>query len=225
MDEMHRWVDNNLSDIFVELDARKLALEASFIQAKREGIKVLKFGEDIWGNSKYYNSDVSNIIKLFHETRDRIAPEIDLKLQIVISRHCNIDDILKWIEPFWKYKEIYSVDLYGDADSVMRAVKVLELDQVLHGISASNSKQIMKWLSDNKIQLNICPTSNLLLGRVESISKHPIRKLFDNDIKVTINSDDVLMFDSPVSEEYMNVYTLKVFDGSELDIIRVNGFR
>ena len=80
-------------------------------------------------------------------------------------------------------------------------------------------------MSDNKIQLNICPTSNLLLGRVELISKHPIRKLFDNDIKVTINSDDVLMFDNPVSEEYMKVYTLKVFDGSELDIIRVNGFR
>lgn len=257
MDEMHKWVDYNLSEIFAGLEGRRLALEASFIQAKRDGVKVLEFGEDIWGNSKYYNSDVSNIIKLFYETRDRIAPDIELKLQIGISRHCNIDDISRWIEPFWDHKEFYSIDLYGDefaqpiekfepiyrrakenglvlkahvgewgdADSVMRAVEVLGLDQVQHGISASKSKQIMKWLSDNKIQLNVCPTSNLLLGRVDSISKHPIRNLFDNDIKVTINSDDVLMFDSPVSEEYMKLYNSKVLDVNELDLIRLNGFR
>ncbi|WP_443083822.1 hypothetical protein [Vallitalea sp.] len=48
------------------------------------------------------------------------------------------------------------------------------------------------------MQLNICPTSNVILGRVESIKKNPIRKLFDAGIKVTINSDNVLIFDSPV---------------------------
>jgi len=257
MDEMHKWVDDNLSDIFAGIEGRQLALEASFIQAKIDGVKVLEFGEDIWGNSKYYNSDVSNIIRMFNDTRDRVAPDIDLKLQIGISRHCNIDDIQEWIEPFWDYKEFHSIDLYGDelaqpiknfrsiyrrakknglilkahvgewgdADSVMRTVEVLELDEVQHGISASDSSQIMQWLSDNGIQLNVCPTSNLLLGRVDSISSHPIRTLYDNGVKVTINSDDVLMFDSPVSEEYMKLYNSKVFNADELNIIRLNGFR
>jgi adenosine deaminase len=81
----------------------------------------------------------------------------------------------------------------------------------------------MNWLADNNIQLNICPTSNVMLGRVESIKKHPIRKLFDAGIKVTINSDDVLIFDSSVSGEYMKLFKAGIFNAEELDIIRMNG--
>src|SRR6476659_11178834 len=53
---------------------------------------------------------------------------------------------------------------WGDADSVQRAVEELELDEVQHGIAAAQSKSVMKFLADNRIRLNICPTSNVLLG-------------------------------------------------------------
>lgn len=112
---------------------------------------------------------------------------------------------------------------WGTADDVKEAVEELELNEVQHGIAAANSPHVMNWLRDNKIQLNITPTSNVLLSRVESIEKHPIRKLYDYGVRVTINSDDIIIFDSEVSKEYMRLYEAKVFTASELNQIRLYG--
>ena len=108
-------------------------------------------------------------------------------------------------------------------DSVREAVEVLELDAVQHGIAAAGSPEVMKWLADNKIQLNICPTSNVILERVPSMKAHPIRILYDNGVKVTVNTDDVIFFDQGVSEEFFNLYRAGVMTAGELDEIRLNG--
>ncbi|HNW70696.1 MAG TPA: hypothetical protein PKI01_09855 [Bacteroidales bacterium] len=112
---------------------------------------------------------------------------------------------------------------YGTAESVRKAVELLELDQVQHGIAASGSEEVMKWLADHNIILNVCPTSNVMLCRAESIEKHPIRKLYDHGIKVTVNTDDLMVFNQSVSEEFFNLYRAKVFNGEELNHIRKNG--
>ncbi len=112
---------------------------------------------------------------------------------------------------------------YGSAEFVRKSVEFLELDQVQHGISAAGSEEVMKWLAENKIVLNICPTSNVMLCRAASIEKHPIRKLYDYGIKVTVNTDDLMVFNQSVSEEFLNLYREKVFNGIELDEIRQNG--
>jgi adenosine deaminase len=112
---------------------------------------------------------------------------------------------------------------WGDADSVRRAVEELELDEVQHGIAAALSTSVMKFLADNRIRLNICPTSNVLLGRVECLAEHPIRKLYNAGVKVTVNTDDVLMFGQSVSDEFLNLYRAGLFRGAELDELRQNG--
>lgn len=112
---------------------------------------------------------------------------------------------------------------WGTADDVWRAVEVLELDEVQHGIAAARSPAVMRMLADHRIRLNICPTSNVLLSRVESIATHPIRALFDAGIKVTVNTDDTLVFGNGVSEEFLALYDAGVFTPQELDIIRLNG--
>jgi adenosine deaminase len=112
---------------------------------------------------------------------------------------------------------------WGDADSVWRAVEELELDEVQHGIAAAQSGQVTQFLADNRIRLNICPTSNLLLGRVPSLAAHPIRKLFDGGVIVTINTDDVLVFGRSVSEEFLSLFRAKLFSDDELERIRLAG--
>jgi len=112
---------------------------------------------------------------------------------------------------------------WGDADSVWRAVEQLELDEVQHGIAAADSRQVMRFLSDHRVRLNICPTSNLMLGRVKSLATHPIRRLFDAGIVVTINTDDVLVFGQGVSEEFLNLYRVGLFNAEELETIRMAG--
>jgi adenosine deaminase len=112
---------------------------------------------------------------------------------------------------------------WGTADDVWRAVELLELDEVQHGIAAADSRAVMRFLADNRVRLNICPTSNLLLRRVESLAVHPIRKLFDAGVIVTVNSDDALIFGNGVSEEFLALFRAGVFNAAELDSIRLNG--
>lgn len=112
---------------------------------------------------------------------------------------------------------------FGDADSVRRHVEVLELQEVQHGISAASSAEVMKWLREQDIRLNVCPTSNVVLQRVSSLKEHPLRVLFDEGLFVTLNSDDIMLFGQSVSEEYLNVYRAGLFSADELNLIRLNG--
>jgi adenosine deaminase len=112
---------------------------------------------------------------------------------------------------------------WGTADDVRRAVEVLELDEVQHGIAAARSPTIMRKLADHRIRLNVCPTSNVLLGRVESIAAHLIRKLYDAGVTVTVNTDDALVFGRSVSDEFLALHRAGVLTPAELDIIRLNG--
>lgn len=110
---------------------------------------------------------------------------------------------------------------WGTSDDVWRAVEILALDEVQHGIAAAESPQVMRFLADHAVTLNICPTSNLLLGRVARLEDHPIRRLYDAGVKVTINSDDALVFGVGVSEEFLGLYHANVFTAAELDRIRL----
>ena len=109
---------------------------------------------------------------------------------------------------------------FGGAEEVQRTVEVLDLDEVQHGIGAAESVEVMRWLSENQIQLNVCPTSNVMLDGVSELASHPIRILYDNGVPVTINTDDLMIFGQSVSEEYRNLYQADVFSAEELDDIR-----
>jgi adenosine deaminase len=111
---------------------------------------------------------------------------------------------------------------WGTAEDVQHAVEVLELDEVQHGIAAASSKSVMRFLGDNRIRLNVCPTSNILLGRVQDLRSHPIRALYDAGVKVTVNTDDALVFGKTLSEELLGLFQLGVFTAPELDEIRLN---
>jgi len=55
------------------------------------------------------------------------------------------------------------------------------------------------------IQLNVCSKRNISLGSVKNISEHPIRKLYDYGIKITVNTDNLLLFNSTIPDQYMDL--------------------
>ena len=112
---------------------------------------------------------------------------------------------------------------WGTAKDVIAAVKALHLDEVQHGIAAVQDDEAVYSLAENNIRLNITPSSNVLLGRVSDISNHPIAQLYRRGVKVTINSDYVLIFDSDVSKEYLRLFQSGCLSAEELDDIRMNG--
>jgi len=257
MQDMHDWNNTYLGTKFDSKEMRKLLIEATFVQAKNDGIKVLEIGEDVWGLGEYFNNNINDLIDAFTAANKKIAPETELRLQIGLSRHCSIDYLMKCLEPFWGVAPFYSIDLYGDefaqpienfipiyklakanglrlkahigewgtADDIYKGVELLELDEVQHGIAAADSNRVTDYLVKNHIRLNITPTSNIKLGRVKEMKDHPIQKLFRSGVDVTINSDDVLIFDSDVSKEYSRLFESGTLKAEELDAIRVNGLQ
>ncbi len=111
---------------------------------------------------------------------------------------------------------------WGTADDVWRAVELLELEEVQHGIAAARSEPVMRALADAGVRLNVCPTSNVKLGRVARMEDHPIRRLFDAGVRLTVNTDDALIFGTSLSEEYLALYQARVMTAAELDIIRID---
>ena len=257
MDEMHAWNSRNLGNSFETAEGRKMLILAAFCQAKEDGVTILEIGEDVWGLATFFHGDIDELVDAFETAHREIAPEIELRLQIGLSRHCDIAYLEDCLSYFWGCKAFYSIDLYGDelaqpiesfssiyrrakseglrlkahvgewgtADDVRRAVECLELDEVQHGIAAAEDSSVVHFLADNHIRLNITPSSNYLLGRVPDLKTHPIAKLYRSGVDVTINSDDVLIFDSDVSKEYLRLYQSGCLDAEELNDIRRNGLK
>ena len=111
----------------------------------------------------------------------------------------------------------------GTAEEIEEAIDTLGLDEIHHGINAVHSPKVMKLLADRKITLNVCPTSNIKLGYAKSYAEHPIKILVENGVPVTINTDDLLIFDSSIDEEYQHLYDAGTLTAEHLDEIRCWG--
>jgi adenosine deaminase len=99
----------------------------------------------------------------------------------------------------------------------------LQLDEIQHGVRAAGSRPLMERLKRDRIRLNVCPSSNVVLGVVGDISQHPIRSLVDHGVRVTINSDDPTIFGRSVSQEYLLLFKAGVLSAAELEAIRLEG--
>jgi len=249
---MHAFAAEKLIPVFQGVVGRALALEATFVQARKDGVTRLEVGEDAWGITLHGNSPEA-VWRFLVEAHQAGGPDIDWIPQLGVSRHCTAAAINRWATPLLElglfktfdlsgdegaqpievFKPIYRkakaaglrlkahVGEWGTADDVWRAVDLLELDEVQHGIAASASPQVMRALADAGVRLNICPTSNVKLGRVPSLREHPIRVLFDAGVTVTINTDDPLIFGCTLSGEFLALYRAGVMTAQELDVIRL----
>lgn len=110
----------------------------------------------------------------------------------------------------------------GNCAGYVTAVKALHLNEVQHGIAAIQDEDVIGFLVENNIRLNITPSSNVLLGRVPDMAHHPIAQLYRRGVNVTINSDDVLIFDFDVSKEYLRLYQSGCLTADELNDIRLS---
>lgn len=250
LSEMNAWLRLNVNQHFPDKSGYLTRIEAAFVQAAQDHIKVLalSFAADEFRHVGNVQSFATHMEAL----HQRFIPNCNFLPDLAIGYNSSEMEVLDEIldSGFFKgldicnYMGVFSLDQlklicrkakahgltlkahigeFGGPDEVMRYAEELELEQIQHGVAAVRSPQVMRWLSKHEIQLNICPTSNVMLGVCESYDKHPIRTLYDYGILVTVNSDDLLIFNAPVSQEYLNLYQSGVMTAEELDKIRKIG--
>jgi aminodeoxyfutalosine deaminase len=94
-----------------------------------------------------------------------------------------------------------------------------------HGIRAADDPELMAHLRERDIPLEVCITSNVCTAAVESLDVHPVRRLFDAGVPITLNTDDPALFRTSLNKEYRVAAEKFGFTETELRSIAGNAFR
>jgi aminodeoxyfutalosine deaminase len=86
--------------------------------------------------------------------------------------------------------------------TIWDALNELGAERIGHGISAAQDPQLLTYLAERQIGMEVCPTSNVRTRAVANLDEHPLRQLVDAGLLVTINSDDPPMFGTTLNDEY-----------------------
>ncbi len=87
-------------------------------------------------------------------------------------------------------------------ESVRGALRALRVDRIGHGVRSVEDTRLVEELAASGVPLEVCPVSNLRTAVVPSIEAHPVRRLRDAGVKVTVSTDDPAMFNTGLDLEY-----------------------
>jgi len=112
----------------------------------------------------------------------------------------------------------------GPPEYVWEAIDVLGVDRIDHGNRALEDAALARRLAQDGLALTVCPLSNLRLCGVKEMKDHPLRRMLDAGLKVTINSDDPAYFGGYMNENFSSVGAALGLSAVELTEIARNGF-
>lgn len=95
----------------------------------------------------------------------------------------------------------------GPPEYVKEALDILKVDRIDHGNRSLEDDALVKRIVDEGLALTVCPLSNLKLCVVDDLKFHPLKKMLDQGIKATINSDDPSYFGGYMNENYTAITT------------------
>ncbi len=108
---------------------------------------------------------------------------------------------------------------WGGVPSILQAIDDLGVSRIGHGVQAIEDPKLVDYLIEKNITLEICPISNIVLGVYPKMQDHPISRLKEAGVKVTVSTDDPPFFHSTMNKEYSNLSD--VFGWNEQDLLQI----
>jgi adenosine deaminase len=93
----------------------------------------------------------------------------------------------------------------GPVDDIRTGIDVVGVERVDHGFSLLDDPDLVADVARARVPFTVCPTSNRRIGLVGSVAAHPLMRMRDAGVLVTLNSDNAAMFDIDLADEYVNV--------------------
>jgi len=113
----------------------------------------------------------------------------------------------------------------GPAEYVRQALDLLHISRIDHGNRSLDDEALTRELARRQIPLTVCPLSNLKLQVCRDLRKHPVRRMLDMGLLVTLNSDDPAYFGGYVNENYIALIEPLQLSRDELLRLVENSFK
>ncbi len=210
------------------LEASIDATFLSFYPKNEDFFNVISSLKDEFSSSGEFRSDLGVARVMDEDKWERYVPPC---IESGVFDGIDLYDIesvnhLSLYENFYQQAEEAGLTLkvhvgeFCSPEQIEETIERLNPDVIQHGITAVKSENTLRMIEERSILLNIAITSNLKLGAVEKISDHPLPEIYRRGIPVTLNTDDLMIFDSSVSEEYLKAYEAGLLEAEELDRMR-----
>src|SRR5262249_2538372 len=112
----------------------------------------------------------------------------------------------------------------GPPEYVWEAIDLLGVDRIDHGNRSLEDEALVRRLARDRTPLTLCPLSNLRLRVIDDMAHHPLKRMLDSGLFVTLNSDDPAYFGGYLNENYRAVQKALRLARKEVEHVARNGF-
>ena len=112
----------------------------------------------------------------------------------------------------------------GPAEYIWEALDLLKIARIDHGNNCLNDPKLVERLVQEKMALTVCPLSNTALRNVDKIENHPLKKMLELGLKVTVNSDDPAYFGGYLTQNYLACIEALDLSMEEVKLLVRNSF-
>jgi adenosine deaminase len=91
---------------------------------------------------------------------------------------------------------------WAGADSVRRAFDISPDVRIGHGVRAIEDPEVVRLAIERRTVFEVCPTSNIQSGAVGSAAEHPLVRMIEAGLQVTVNTDDPGVSQIRLADEY-----------------------
>ena len=108
-------------------------------------------------------------------------------------------------------------------ETIWEVIEGYGAERIGHGINCLDDPRLVAHLRETQLPLDVCPTSNVCTGQIAEIGDHPLPRMLEEGLYVTLNSDDPPMFATTLAQEYRVAATAFGFGKAELALLARNG--
>ncbi|HUQ50283.1 MAG TPA: hypothetical protein VM056_06175, partial [Terriglobales bacterium] len=109
------------------------------------------------------------------------------------------------------------------AESIFAALNI-GAQRIGHGLHAEDDDDLMEALAQQQVPIEVCISSNIRTGCCRLLQDHPVRRMFDAGLMITLNTDDPAMFQTTLNHEYQIAQEVFGFTDEQLLEVARNSF-
>jgi len=112
----------------------------------------------------------------------------------------------------------------GPPEYMWQAIDLLKVERIDHGVACLQDLLLVAELAATRLPLTVCPLSNLKLRVVKDLREHPLKRMLDAGLCVTINSDDPAYFGGYMNANFVQTVEALGLSRDEVVTLAKNSF-